>query len=210
MIVTNGTLQITEKGTSVTVYFYGRCSTEAQNLARQVEAAKKVGIAEQNMFLDKMSGTKRNRPALDSLLDTVKPGDEVICLELSRLSRSMTDMLALVGQFKERGVTLHFLHEGLKLGTNSPSETLALQIFTAIYEFQRSLILQSTAEGRAAKIKATGKCGGRKPLSSAIKNAICEMKDRGCSIKEITDQLSVSKASIYRTINERDARSASI
>ena len=63
-------------------YFVARVSSKDQNLARQLETAKKLGIPKENVFCDKISGRKKERPEYDRLKSIVKAGDEVYFEEL--------------------------------------------------------------------------------------------------------------------------------
>ena len=55
---------------------YARVSTEEQSLDRQIDALNSYGVDE--LLTEKMTGTKRNRPELDRLLDKLRNGDTVV------------------------------------------------------------------------------------------------------------------------------------
>lgn len=194
----------------MTKFFYGRVSTIEQNLERQRRAAMDNGVSPDNCYLDKITGTKIERPALSQLIEIIQEGDEVIILSLDRLSRSMTDLLNLVETFSNKGVSIRSIHEGMTLDNRTPTGKLTLSIFAAMAEFQRNVILNNCAEGRREKIAKEGRCGGRKPLSDAKKQMIIQMKNNGYSVKQIMEAAEVSKASIYRVIRENEASAAAI
>ena len=73
---------------------YARVSTEEQSLGRQIDALNSYGVDE--LLTEKMTGTKRNRPELDRLLDKLRNGDTVVIESMSRFGRSAKDLLALV------------------------------------------------------------------------------------------------------------------
>ena len=73
---------------------YARVSTESQNLDRQLDALKKYGV--DIIFNEKMSGTKRDRPELKKMLERMTIGDSVIIESLSRLGRSVKDLMELI------------------------------------------------------------------------------------------------------------------
>lgn len=188
----------------MTKYFYGRVSTEQQNLARQTKAAEDIEITKENQFFDKISGAKRNRPALDEMISKLQPNDEIYSLSLDRLSRSVSDLCELMNIFEEKGVSVHLLHENMIVDTSTPMGKLSFQLFACIAEFQRNCINQSCAEGRAAKIDKEGKCGGRKPIAQTTKDNVKAMKDRGCSIKEIMKETNLARSTVYKVINEME------
>ena len=57
-------------------FVYARVSTEEQSLDRQIDALNSYGVDE--LLTEKMTGTKRNRPELDRLLDKLRNGDTVV------------------------------------------------------------------------------------------------------------------------------------
>ncbi|MCI8450921.1 MAG: recombinase family protein [Eggerthellaceae bacterium] len=184
-------------------YFYGRVSTEAQNLARQEEAANGLGIPEDNRYFDKISGAKREREGLDSLIAVLQEGDELYSLSLDRLSRSMTDLCSLMETFNGKGVSVHLLHENMTVNTSTPMGKLSFQLFACLAEFQRNCINQTCAEGRAAKIAAEGRCGGRKPVAESVKQNIWAMEARGCSVKEMMEVSGLARSTVYKVLKMR-------
>jgi DNA invertase Pin-like site-specific DNA recombinase len=64
-------------------------------------------------FLDKASGKDVKRPQLIAMLDVVREGDSVFCHSMDRLGRNLGDLRKLVDLMTERGISVHFLKEGL-------------------------------------------------------------------------------------------------
>lgn len=189
----------------MTRYFYGRVSTEHQNLARQQECANKLGIMAANQYFDKVSGAKRTRPALDELISVLQPNDEVYALSLCRLSRSVSDLCDLMEIFQEKRVTVHLEHENMTVDTSTPMGKLSFQLFACIAEFQRGCINEACREGREAKIAKDGKCGGRKPIPQSTKEVIYSMREKGYSVPEIKSEVKLSRSSIYNVLKERES-----
>ena len=77
-----------------TTFGYARVSTESQNLDRQIDALNKYGV--DAIYNEKMTGTGRERPELNSMLDNINEGDTVVVESLSRLGRSTKDLIELV------------------------------------------------------------------------------------------------------------------
>ena len=96
---------------------YARVSTEQQNLARQLDMLSQYGV--DYIFNEKMTGTKRDRPELNKLLERMMEGDTVVIESLSRLGRSTKDLIELVELFRERGVHLVSLKE--QIDTSTPA-----------------------------------------------------------------------------------------
>ena len=99
---------------------YARVSTEQQNLARQLDMLSQYGV--DYIFNEKMTGTKRDRPELNKLLDRMMEGDTVVIESLSRLGRSTKDLIELVELSRERGVHLVSLKE--QIDTSTPAGKL--------------------------------------------------------------------------------------
>lgn len=85
-------------------YFSARVSTKDQNLARQIEAAKNFNIPKENVYCDKISGRKKERPQYDKMKSLLQKGDEVYFLELSRIGREKSLIKEELEWFKEKGV----------------------------------------------------------------------------------------------------------
>lgn len=90
-------------------YFSARVSTKDQNLARQLEAAKTYNIPEENIFCDKISGRRKDRPEYDKMKALLQPGDEVYFLELDRIGRDKSLITDELKWFKEKGVIVRVL-----------------------------------------------------------------------------------------------------
>jgi DNA invertase Pin-like site-specific DNA recombinase len=81
-----------------------------------------------------------------------------------RLSRSLADLIAIVGTLRRRGVGFKSLHEALD--TTTPGGRLVFHVFAALAEFIRELIIEGTRQGlRAARTRGTGL--GRPPAMTA-------------------------------------------
>ena len=138
------------------IFGYARVSTQDQELARQIDALTKYGVDE--IFTEKMTGTKANRPELNRLKDKVRSGDTVVIESLSRLGRSTKDLLELIEDWNHQGVRLTSLKEAID--TTTPTGKLLLTVLSAISQFERDITVQRTNEGLQAA-RARGRKGGR-------------------------------------------------
>ena len=80
---------------------YARVSTEQQSLNRQIDRLQEAHC--ERIFSDKMSGTKKDRPELSMMMNTIREGDTIIVCELSRLSRKVKDIFDIVEKIRELG-----------------------------------------------------------------------------------------------------------
>ncbi len=180
------------------VFGYARVSTEAQNLDRQIDALKKYGV--DIIYNEKMTGTKRERPELDKMLDRITKGDTVVIESLSRLGRSTKDLIELTELFQSKGVHLVSLKENID--TSSPTGKLLFTLMSAIAQFERDLITERTLEGLKSA-KARGRKGGRpKTNTEDIKKAVKLYNTGEYSIKEITELTGIKKDTLYRNLRK--------
>jgi DNA invertase Pin-like site-specific DNA recombinase len=178
---------------------YGRVSTRDQNPDSQRDALLEAGCAEQNIHIDKASGKLASRPELDKVLALLQPGDTLVITRLSRMARSLRNLLNLTEQLDERGVSLRVLKQDID--TSTPTGRLVFHILAAIDQFQRELIVENTEEGLASA-KARGRTPGRKPGLDKRKVAIArQLADSGETVAEIARVLKVSRATVYRHLD---------
>lgn len=160
-------------------YGYSRVSTGHQKTDRQDDVFLKMGIEEQNIFTESASGKDRARPILAELMETVKEGDEVVVESISRLARSLHDLISLVDDFKHKNVSVTFLKEGITTSNLNPSGTLILNIFASLAQFEREIMLERQAEGIKAA-RAKGKQFGRSPIDKPKNfNEVMELVEQG-------------------------------
>ena len=69
---------------------YARVSTDDQNLDLQIDALAQAGCFKNNIYKDKISGAKSERPGLNNCLEKLSRGDILVVWRLDRLGRSMT------------------------------------------------------------------------------------------------------------------------
>lgn len=184
------------------IFGYGRVSKQEQDLQRQVDALKAYGCTE--VFLEKMTGTKADRPELTHLKERLRAGDTVVVESWSRLGRSTKDLIELTEWFHARGVQMVSLKENFD--TTTPQGKLMMTVFQAFAEFERDLISQRTKESLACA-RARGRKGGRpKKKTQDIERALKLYDSKEYSIADIVKMTGVSVTTLYRYRDERDAK----
>lgn len=83
---------------------YARVSTQEQDFQLQLDALEKAGCTKDKIFMDKISGTKSERPGLEKCLSELVPGDTLLVWRLDRLGRSMSHLVTLVETPRLRGI----------------------------------------------------------------------------------------------------------
>lgn len=179
---------------------YARVSTSDQELASQVDALKAAGVDERNIYTDKRSGKNTRRPGLETCLKVLREGDELVFTRLSRLCRSLRDLLIITEDLQARGVGMRAIHQDFDV--TSANGRLVMQILGAVDEFQRNIIAENTREGLESA-KARGNVGGRPAgLDPKRVRTAHQMKADGMSIVDIARTLKVSRATVYRHLDE--------
>ena len=179
------------------VFGYARVSTEQQNLDRQLDMLQRYGV--DYLYNEKMTGTKRNRPELEKLLERLTEGDTVVVESLSRLGRSTKDLIWLMETFNERGVNLVSLKESID--TTTSTGKLLFTLMSALAQFERDVLADRTREGLAAA-RARGRKGGRPPVDrEAVRKAVKLYRTKEDSLKEIEELTGVKRSTLYRKID---------
>jgi DNA invertase Pin-like site-specific DNA recombinase len=178
---------------------YARVSTLDQNLDLQNDALKAAGC--ENIYTDKMSGTKKNRPGLEEILGFIRKGDTLVVWRLDRLGRSLKHLIHVLNQLDERGVYFKSIQESLD--TSTPGGKLIFHVFGALAEFERDIIRERTLAGLAAA-RSRGRVGGRprKLSKKQVEMAKKLIGDPTIPIVDICKTLGVSKATLYRYVKE--------
>ncbi|HDP4296498.1 TPA: recombinase family protein [Staphylococcus aureus] len=179
---------------------YARVSTGLQNLNLQEDRLNAYGC--EKIFSDHISGSKSKRPGLDKAIEFARSGDTIVVWRLDRLGRNMEDLITLVNELNERGVSFHSLEENITMDKSSSTGQLLFHLFAAFAEFERNLILERSSAGRIAA-RARGRYGGRpEKLNQKDLNLLKTLYDNGTPIKTIAEQWQVSRTTIYRYLNK--------
>ena len=179
---------------------YARVSTGLQNLNLQEDQLNQYGC--EKIFSDHISGSKSKRPGLDKAIEFARSGDTIVVWRLDRLGRNMEDLITLVNELNERGVSFHSLEENITMDKSSSTGQLLFHLFAAFAEFERNLILERSSAGRIAA-RARGRYGGRpEKLNQKDLNLLKTLYDNGTPIKTIAEQWHVSRTTIYRYLNK--------
>ncbi|EOD8514958.1 transposon DNA-invertase [Staphylococcus sp. HMSC059E03] len=183
---------------------YARVSTGLQNLNLQEDRLNAYGC--EKIFSDHISGSKSKRPGLDKAIEFARSGDTIVVWRLDRLGRNMEDLIKLVNELNERGVSFHSLEENITMDKSSSTGQLLFHLFAAFAEFERNLILERSSAGRIAA-RARGRYGGRpEKLNQKDLNLLKTLYDNGTPIKTIAEQWQVSRTTIYRYLNKLEEK----
>ena len=182
----------------MTTLAYLRVSKDTQDTKNQRLAILEFAHAERiaiDEFVELQASTRRSAKVrkVDLLLARLAPGDTLLVSELSRLGRSVGEIITLIDTLVTRQIRVFALKEGLRLtGTQDLQTTVTVTLFGLFAEIERALLSLRTKEALAVA-KAAGKRLGR-PRGTLGKSKLDGKKEE---IKALL-ALRVSKASIAK------------
>ena len=149
-------------------YGYARCSTneDMQDVEYQVRLLKEFGAIDETIYKEYESGTKRNRIELNRLLEKLQSHDELYVTELSRISRSMKDLLEILDILKNKKIKVvigSFILD-FRNGDVDPMVMGMVSMMGVFAQMERDLTSQRVKMGQE-NARAKGKKIGRKRTS---------------------------------------------
>lgn len=181
---------------------YARVSTFDQNLDLQIDALKKEGCKQ--IFTDKISGVKSQKPNFDKLLEYAREGDTIVVWKLDRLGRSTVQLIELMEDLKKKNIHVKSLNESID--TSTATGTLFFQFMCMLAEHERNIIRERTTAGLNAA-RARGRTGGRPQGLSEhyqlIAPEVKEMYEKGTrSTEEIRKIFNIkSQPTLYKILH---------
>ena len=135
-------------------------SDERQSVALQRDALLAAGVDERHLHQDRASGARDDRPGLKACLGELREGDVLVVWKIDRLGRSLSHLIRIVEDLKERGVAFRSLTEAIDT-TNSHGAFL-FNLFGSLAEYERVLITERVNAGLAAarRRRAGSSCFG--------------------------------------------------
>jgi DNA invertase Pin-like site-specific DNA recombinase len=174
---------------------YARVSTDGQSLESQQSALQAAGA--EKVFAEKVSGTVTDRKALAKAIAALQPNDVLLVTRLDRLARSTRDLLNTLAAVADKGAGFRSLADPM-LDTTSAHGRLILAVLGALAEFERSMILARTTDGRRRAMDR-GVQFGRKPKLSAYQmQEAMARRANGESLSDIGRSYGVSHSTISR------------
>lgn len=174
----------------------------SQVLDLQRDALVEAGVSAKDIYEDKASGKRDDRPSLAACLKALRKGDVLVVWKLDRLGRDLRHLVNTVQELADRGIGFKVLAgQGTDINTTTASGKLVFGIFAALAEFERELISERTRAGLAAA-RARGRKGGRKfALTKAqVRLAQASMGKRETQVTELCEELGVTRVTLYRYV----------
>ncbi|WP_373463434.1 recombinase family protein [Chryseobacterium sp. SORGH_AS_0447] len=105
-----------------------------------------------------MSGTTKNRPELDKMIEQFRKGDELYVWRLDRLGKNLKNIIDLVLNLSDKGIIIKGITD--EIDTSTANGRLFLNLMASLAEYERELIRERTNAGLQSA-RARGRLGGR-------------------------------------------------
>lgn len=183
-------------------YGYARVSRPNQNLDLQLDALAKHGV--DYIFEEKISGKVKRKPILDSLIKTLKAGDQLVIWKIDRLGRKSGELIKLQESLEKQEIALISLTESVD--TSTPTGKFAFQVICGVAELERNQISERTIAGLLAA-KEKGRIGGRpaglsekalRKAQLAVSEYSKYLQNKDITIEDICVKVGVSRATLYK------------
>jgi DNA invertase Pin-like site-specific DNA recombinase len=183
-------------------YGYMRVSTtDKQEFTRQEFVLRDYNLDQ--VFEEKISGTKKasGREAFGELLEVWQKGDEVYFENMSRMARSMQDLIDTTNHLvKVKKVKVVFIKENLTSSGDGldAMASLVFNIMGAFAQFERDLISDRTKQALKAKAEQGVILGAPRQYDEDIEDKVMSMRSAGHSLGKIATELSIPKSTVAR------------
>ncbi|CAC9580594.1 hypothetical protein [uncultured Gammaproteobacteria bacterium] len=176
---------------------YARVSSVGQSLDVQLDKLNEVGC--DTIFKETHTGTTDQRAQLQAMMQYVRKGDTLYVTKLDRLGRSTLHLTQIFDKLEKQGVDIVVLDQNID--TTTPIGKLLFNVLSSIAEFETEIRKERQLEG-IAKAKAKGVQFGRKAvLNSEQVLQMQKKRTEGILIRELMQEYSLSKSSVYRLLN---------
>ena len=189
------------------VVIYTRVSTLDQTIDNQLielrDHCSKMGWEVVKEYADEgLSGTlsRDKRPALNSLIKDAyrKRFDSVVCWDISRIGRSMKELILFLSDMKDRGIGICSVRQGFDTSTSMGE--IMFQFVGILSSWEREMIRERTLAG-LERAKREGKTLGRRKVTNDTMTAkILELRNDKKSIRHIASEVGVSGGTVSNTL----------
>ena len=185
---------------------YLRVSTLDQHPETQrydlVQLAEQRGFQVVDEYVDKISGTRARRPALDRMLSDAhrRRFDVLVVWAFDRLARSVRHFLQVIDELNH--LNIEFVSYRENIDTAGPMGRAVMVILSAVAELERNLIIERVRSGmRRARLE--GQHIGR-PKLIVDRDAVIRDRQRGLSIRQVAKLHRLSRTSVCRVLEQTD------
>lgn len=188
------------------IYGYCRCSTDEsrQDIDRQRRELKRLGVKDENIYWEYVSGRKTDRVEWNRLMDRIEDGDTITTTEVSRISRSTKQLCEIIEMAQERRIKLLIGNMEIDCSKDDPMSRGMLMMWGVFAELESAIISQRVKSGMA-NAREKGTVLGRPTVtidnlpSGFLRHYPKHLKGE-LTITELARLVGVSRQSIYKYI----------
>jgi DNA invertase Pin-like site-specific DNA recombinase len=185
----------------VTDYGLARVSTLDQDPGLQLAALARAGCDQ--ILEEKVSGVAAKRPVRDQVLGQLRRGDTLTVWDLSRLGRSMIEVVSIVEGLDRKGVRFRTLQQ--PIDTSSPTGKLQLQILAAVSEYERRMIVERVRAGKALML-AEGRHPGGRALYGFERDHVTVIEDQAQLLREAVRRVLDQGQTLSKVVDDWNAQ----
>jgi DNA invertase Pin-like site-specific DNA recombinase len=178
---------------------YARVSSLGQSLEVQLD---KLAHCDK-VFEEKKSGASDQRPRLRACLEYVREGDTLVVTRLDRLARSTLHLCQIAEDLERKQVHLKVLDQNID--TSDATGRLLFNMLGAIAQFETEIRAERQRDGIVKAQERGVKFGKKKALHPSQITQLQNRRKQGALIKELIKDYRISKATVYRYLNETES-----
>ena len=179
---------------------------DRQSTDLQHDALLSVGVDQRNMYEDRASGARDDRPGLKACLDYLHAGDVLVVWKLDRLGRSLAHLIAIINLLRDRRIGLKSVTEAID--TTTAMGEFLFHIFGALAQYERSLIRERVNAGLAAALRRGRKGGRPRRLDGERTGAALALIAGGMTISAAARSVGVPRSTLVDSLKRAETLNA--
>ncbi len=186
---------------------YMRVSTTLQTTENQLipltEYAKRMGLEIVSIYKDEgISGVKSKRPALNEMLKDAVKGkfSQILIYDISRLGRSLKELINLLNHFNQLKIRLVFLQQGIDTSTSTGQ--MMFNLLGVFAEWERNTIVDRVNAGLDRARLEGKKLGRPTTINDSVINAVRLLRSKSLGIRKIATGLKVGVGTVMKILND--------
>ena len=184
-----------------------RVSTTLQTTENQLipltEYAKRMGLEIVSVYKDEgISGVKSKRPALNDMLKDAVKGkfSQILIYDISRLGRSLKELINLLNDFNQLKIRLVFLQQGIDTSTSTGQ--MMFNLLGVFAEWERNTIVDRVNAGLDRARLEGKKLGRPTTINDSVINAVRLLRSKSLGIRKIATELKVGVGTVMKILND--------
>ncbi len=186
---------------------YMRVSTSLQTTDNQLVAlqdyATRMNYEITSIYKDEgISGIKNKsqRPALNEMMKDGVKGKftQILIYDISRLGRSLKDLVNILNDFNQSKVRLIFIQNGID--TSNSTGQMMFQLLGVFAEWERQTIVDRVNAGLVRARQAGKKLGRPSTINDSVISAVKLLRNQNIGIRKISSQLRIGVGTVMKII----------